>query len=186
MALPTEAFSSRQIRPTDAQIADTDAYIKNTQMMQQIVREMKEVPELPSEIPADVHALSRVEFPDTGGIHTYMDGYTEPYRGFPFADFVDKIDTLKKIFRGILSSFFHSFKQRPKMQLVLLITVPWLFNDLLLSALHSAHRVISRFLIKPLRYSEPIRELSPEAFLAFRIDVFFTANERNDVAIRWI
>lgn len=159
MTLPT--------KPTEAQIADTNAFIQNTQMMRQIVQEMKEVPELPSEIPTDVHGLLRVEFPDNGGIHTYMEGYDEPYRGFPFAEFVDKIDTLKKIFRGALSSLYHSFKVRPKVQLALLIVTPWILNDIIDGALYSAHRVISRFLIKPLRYSEPVREIHRACSIQF-------------------
>lgn len=140
-------------------LKDVGAYLENTRIMNEIVREMKEIPELPSEKPVDVHPLLRVELPDDGGVLTYMEGYDEPYRGFPFYEFVDKIDTLKKISRGALSSLFHSFKRRPKIQLAFLFLVPWVFNDLLIGGIQSAHRVIVRLLIKSNRYSEPVREL---------------------------
>lgn len=136
-----------------------DAYQKNVASMQQIIREMKEIAELPSEKPTDVQALTRVEFPQNGGVLTYMDGFEFPYKGFPFFEFVDRIDVIKKLLRGVLSSFYHSFKARPYWQLAGLIFVPWLFNDLVRSYLYTFHRMVERFRIKPIRHCDAMREL---------------------------
>lgn len=127
--------------------------------MAQVVAEMKEIPELPSETPKDVHALTYVEFPEQGGVLTFMEGYEEPYKGFPFHEFVDKIDSLKKLSRGVLSSLFHSLKRRNKFQVALLLLVPWLFNDLLRGTIYAFHRIIIRFKIKELRYCDAVREV---------------------------
>lgn len=141
------------------QVAQTTALIENQRLMGQIIAEMKEIPELPSEVPTDVHALTKVELPDTGGVLTYMEGYDEPYKGFPFHEFVDKIDSLKKLSRGVLSSLFHSLKRRNKLQVASLVLVPWLFNDLLRGTIYAYHRIIIRFKIKELRYSDAVREV---------------------------
>jgi hypothetical protein len=156
---PTQETQQARPWPGPEQIAQTVAYMENSRLMNQIIHEMKEIPELPSEKPNDVHALIKVEFPDTGGVYTFMEGYEHPYRGFPFHEFVDKIDLVKKVLRGALSSLFHSIKSRNKIKVVFLALVPWVFNDLLAGGINASHRVISRFLIKPLRYSEPMREL---------------------------
>ena len=148
-----------QTQPPSDEELQARSFIENSKIMNSIVREIKEIPELPSEMPKDSHALLRVELPDKGGIHTYMEGYDQPYRGFPFHEFVDKIDTLKKIFRGVLSSVYHSIKGKSKLRLLPIALNPWLINTALMAGINASHRIIDRFKIKPLRYSEPMREL---------------------------
>ena len=136
-----------------------DAYIQNMQIMNSIVAEMKEIPVLPSEVPTDVHALQRVEFPDSGGILTYMDGYDQPYKGFPYFEFVEKIDVIKKTTRGTLSSLYHSFNSRPWYQKALFLLVPWVATDVMRSMLYTFWRAVDRYKIKTLRHCTAIREL---------------------------
>ena len=131
----------------------------NAQRMYQVIREMKEVPELPSEKPKDESTLERVEFPPSGGVLTYMSGHEYPYRGFPFFEFVDKIDFIKKVARGILSGLFHELKHRPKIWFITLIPALWFFKPLVYSALYGFHRLVVRSLIKPKYYSQAIQEL---------------------------
>lgn len=127
--------------------------------MQTVIGEIKEIPELPSEAPKDSTFITNVDFPEEGGVLTYMDGHDEPFRGFPFHEFVDKVDTLKKIGRGMLSSLFHSIKKRNKFELALLVFTPWLFEALLLGGLYAANRIVSRFKFKKDKYSQAVREL---------------------------
>lgn len=127
--------------------------------MQEIIRAMKEIPELPSEKPTDVQGLQKVEFPDKGGVLTYMEGFEHPYKGFPFFEFVEKIDYIKKIQRGMLSSLYHTFRARPWWQKAGLIFVPWLFGDLVRAYIDSFYRMIDRFKLKPIRYCDAMREL---------------------------
>lgn len=124
-----------------------------------VAREMKEVPELPSEAPKDVSALLKVEFPPEGGALTYIEGHEEPYKGYPFYEFVDKIDTLKKMGRGTLSYLFHALKKKSKLQLATVLLVPWLFSALAGAAVYAAHRVVVRFRFKSHRYCTAMREL---------------------------
>lgn len=142
--------------PTSA--SDFDAYVLNMQTMNAIVREMKEIAELPSETPKDVNPLQRVEFPEEGGILTYMGGHEYPYRGFPFFEFVDKIDTIKKISRAFLSGLYHALKGR-KMLLVTFLPVAWFARSLIKIGVYVFYRMVERFRIKPERYSTCMREL---------------------------
>lgn len=153
--METQPYTDEQL----TYLAQTSALLENQRLMGEVIREMKEIPELPSEVPTDVHALTKVELPDNGGVLTYMEGYEHPYKGFPFHEFVDKIDTLKKLSRGILSSFFHSLKKRNKFQVALLALSPWFINDLLVATIYAFHRVIIRFKIKEFRYSTAVREV---------------------------
>lgn len=130
------------------------------QAMLDIAKEMKEIPELPSENPGhDVAILSKVEALDEGGILTYMEGIPVPYRGFPFFEMVEKIDTMKKMVRGSLSSMFHSMKKRPKTALLGVVFVPWLVSDLVKASLYALYRIVLRFKIKPKYYSKSMSEL---------------------------
>lgn len=140
---------------TQADNRPIDPYMQ----MMAIAREMKEIPELPSEAPKDVSHLTKVEFREEGGVYTYIDGHEEPYKGYPYFEFVEKIDILKKMGRGALSSLYHSFKKRNPLELVFLAFVPWLFEALVNSAIYSAHRIVMRFRFKPKYYCTAIREL---------------------------
>lgn len=137
---------------------ETEAFIENNRLMQAVVQEMKIIPQLPSEQPKDINPLQRVEFPEEGGVLTYMGGYNHPYKGFPFFEFVDKVDVIKKIQRGVLSSLYHSLKEK-RWKLLGLIFVPWLFGVLVRAFVYTFYRMVDRFKIKPIRYCTALREL---------------------------
>lgn len=160
--------TEKSLSPSDAQaLANYNAYMQNSVRMQEIVAAMKEIPTLPSEVPKDVNALQKVEFPPDGGVLTYMDNFKYPYKGFPFYEFVDKIDVIKKIQRAVLSSLYHSLRARHWYQLMFLVTVPWVFNDILRSFVYTFFRTIDRFKIKPVRYCTAIRELHRAFSISF-------------------
>lgn len=140
-------------------LAPEAVQMHNYQTMMAVVHRMKEIPELPSEVPNDVSALERVEEPPEGGILTYMEGQDYPYRGFPFSEMVEKIDILKKVVRGILSSFFHSLKRRNKLQVLLVAFVPWLIMDTVKALIYVIYRAVERSRIKSNMYSQSMREL---------------------------
>lgn len=135
-----------------------DLVTQDPRVMWEIVRLMKIIPELPSEQPNDVQPLTRVEFLEKGGVVTYMGSMPFPYKGFPFFEFVDKIDVLKKLFRGFLSGCYHQFK-RKKLLLITLLPAFWAVKPLSRVALYTAHRHIDRFKIKPEMYSDAVRAL---------------------------
>lgn len=149
-----------QIQPIEGtkEISQQEAFMQNMAQIQQVVRQMKEIPELPSEKPKDVHALQKVEFPEAGGIFTWMEGYEQPYRGFPFHEFVDRIDFIKKISRATLSGLFHALKGK-KARLITLIPAIWLLRVALRVIVYVFSRMVERFRIKRICYSQPIREL---------------------------
>ena len=133
-------------------------YMDNARLMHEIVRSMREIPVLESEKPTDNNALTQVEFPEEGGILTHMTNHEYPYRGFPYFEFVDKIDTFKKLSRGILSGLYHSLKGS---KLKLLLAFPLLFvcKDLVSAGLYTYHNLIVRLRVKSHLYSTAIREL---------------------------
>lgn len=147
---------SDQIKPST--VSAGDAYVENIRLMQKVVHQMKEIPELPSETPKDVHALQKVIFPETGGVLTYMEGFEQPYRGFPFFEFVDKIDVIKKISRAFLSGLYHGLKNK-KWRLITLLPCIWVSKVLVATGIYVFYRMVERFRIKRAIYSQPIREL---------------------------
>jgi len=159
--------------------ADQMAFLENQRIMNGIVAEMKEVAILPSEVPKEVNALERVEFPDEGGVHTYMENQKYPYKGFPFLEFVDKIDYVKKISRGILSALYHmiqthevlyigdEYKKNGKITTLRFagwfatkfgITGRWL-TRMMRAEIYTFARFIDRFKMKPIRYCDAVREV---------------------------
>ena len=134
------------------------AYMQNAAYLQQIVAAMKEIPVLESEKPTDTNPLTKVEFPEEGGVLTYMGNHPYPYKGFPFFENVEKIDTIKKIFRGVLSGFYHSVKHR-RLSLVLFLPLLIVSKDLLSTAIRAFHKLIERFRVKREMYSKIVREV---------------------------
>lgn len=136
-----------------------NAFAENMRIMNQIVREMKEIPELPSEVIKETNPLIRVEFPQNGGVLTYMEGYELPYKGFPYFEFVDRIDWMKKTTRAFLSALYHSFKGKRKFLLIALLPAVWFLKYFVHAGIYVFYRMVERFRIKALRYSDCIREL---------------------------
>lgn len=133
--------------------------LNNVQLMYAIVKEMKEIPELESEKPTDTNALVKVEFPQEGGILTYMSAHEYPYRGFPYMDFVEKIDTFKKMSRGMLSGLYHSLRQGNRLRVLLAIPALFITKDVVSAGLYTYYKLIERLRVKSNLYSKAIREL---------------------------
>lgn len=143
----------------EKQITQQDAYLENMRIMNGIIREMKEIPELPSEAPKDVQALEKVEFPEEGGVLTYMEGHSYPYRGFPFFEFVDKIDLIKKVSRASLSGLYHSLKKTNRLWFLTLIPAIWISKSLVRTGVYVFYRIVERFRLKSKMYCQALREL---------------------------
>ena len=135
------------------------AYMQNMHAMNQIIQEMKEVPVLESEKPTDVNSLIKVEFPEEGGVLTYMENHAVPYRGFPYFEFVEKVDLMKKLSRGMLSGLYHSIFRRSRFVLFLMLPLVFVARDLLFAWVYTFYRLTLRSRVKATRYSRTIREL---------------------------
>lgn len=133
-------------------------YIKYTRMMEGVAYQMKETPAIPSEQPKDVSPLTKVEFPEGGGVLTYMEDMDLPYQGYPHYEFVDKIDIVKKTSRAFISGLYHRLKNK-KFLLITLIPSLWFFKDLFRSSVYVYYRMVDRFKIKTDRYCIAMREL---------------------------
>lgn len=137
-----------------------EAYKMNTGLMNHIIAQMKEIPILPSEVPPDNdrNNLIKVEFPEEGGVLTYMEGYDLPYRGFPYFELVEKIDVIKKLARAFLSGVYHALKAHwwliPLLAPALLVA-----RDLISAGLYTFYKLIDRFKLKPIRLSQAMRSL---------------------------
>lgn len=134
------------------------AYMDNAAKMQQIIQAMKEIPALQSEVPTDNNPLTKVEFPPEGGVLTFMENHPHPYKGFPFFEYVEKIDVMKKLSRGVLSGFYHSTRGR-KLSLILFFPLLFVVKDLLFTGVRTFHRLIERFRIKSNMYCTAVREV---------------------------
>src|SRR3990167_1219297 len=134
------------------------SYMYNMQMLQQIASHMREIPVLESEKPTDTNALLKVEFPIEGGVLTYMENHPYPYRGFPLFENVDKIDTIKKLSKAMLSGFYHSAKKR-RFTLIFMLPLLFVARDMLFTGVYTFHRLIERFKIRSDKYSQSVRAL---------------------------
>lgn len=132
--------------------------IQSVSMINEVAKRIKQVAELPSEIPTDSHPLSKVEFPEEEGIFTFMDGYDYPYRGYPFYEFVDKIDLIKKLSRNLQGGFYHGLKNRWTKWLLIPL-IPTLGRSLFWACAYTFHRLIDRFKVRTNRYSQFVGEL---------------------------
>ena len=150
-----------------------DAMVHNMRAMNYIIYQMKEQTDSsPSNEQKDVHPLERVEFPEKGGILTYMQGQDHPYKGFPLGEFVEKNDIMKKLSKGILSGFFHeAFKvegKRIKLKsLFHLISGIIAFKTIVRVEIYTFYRFVERVRIKSEKYSDAIREL----YRAFSVEI---------------
>jgi hypothetical protein len=131
------------------------AFIENQKLMNQIIGFMKDAP-LESEKPKDLKPLLKVEFPVIGGILTYMEGQEYPYKGFPYFDFVDRIDTLKKLGRAMLSGIYHSFEGWRRLWLIFLIPT---VRQMVWVGIYAYHRFVERYKIKVLLHCPAVQEL---------------------------
>lgn len=136
-----------------------EAWAKNMAVMRGIVSDMKEIPELPSEVVQESNALEKVEYPAEGGMLTYMSGHEYPYRGFPFVEVVEKIDAMKKLSKGALSGFYHSLRSFNPILWITLIPSLWVFKSLIAASVYTFYRLIERSRIKRTHYSQAVREL---------------------------
>lgn len=136
------------------------AFLANNRIMAQILTIMRDEPLLPIAQADDIYPLVKVDFPYQGGMLSHLEGMSEPFRGFPYAEFVDVIDKLKKLGRGLLSGFYHLvWKKTNKLKLLSLLPAFWMFRKLLKATLYSTHRVIQRYKIKPNKHCQCVREL---------------------------
>ena len=139
-------------------ILSWEAFTQYQMAMAEITGNMKEIPTLPSDIPieGDRHSIQRVELPGEGGVLTFMEHFEHPYRGFPFLEFVDKIDMMKKLIKGSLSGLYHSFRAN-KLKILLVFPAVLVFRELLQTGIYTFYRLTERHKIKAHRYSKAIR-----------------------------
>lgn len=145
---------------------EQDALVRSVSLINDVVKQMKQIPELPSEKPTDNHPLTKVEFGNEDGIYTYMKDYDYPYRGYPYYEFVDRIDAVKKISRGIQSGFYHGLK-KSWLRWLLIPFIPTLGRSVFWSFCYSFDRLFDRMKMRPNRFSEPVRELFRAASISW-------------------
>lgn len=138
-----------------------NAHVQSTRMMNGVAQNMKEIPVLPSEVPPedDVNRLLRVEFPEEGGVLTWMENFEFPYRGYPHYEFVDKIDVLKKITRAFASGLYHAVKHKNILWFVTLLPALWIFKSIARAGIYVLYKTVERFRIKTDKYCRFVREL---------------------------
>ena len=164
----TEGLNEQQ----KSAVLNWEAYSQFQTAMAEIIQNMKEIPILPSEIPpeGDKHSLTKVELPPEGGVLSFMEHFEHPYRGFPYLEFVDKTDIIKKLVKGSLSGIYHSFRAK-WIKILFILPAILVFRELIWTGIYTFYRLIERYRIKPLRYSKAIRALH-EAFSVPRGDSF--------------
>ena len=132
-----------------------------TGLMNNIAAEMREIPVLPSEkiTPEDTKPLQKVEFPKEGGVLTWMEGFDYPYKGYPHHEFVDRVDSVKKMNRAMLSGLYHQLKSIPRWRFITVLPALWVIKSMVRAWVHVFYRAMERTRIKPERYCVAVRDI---------------------------
>lgn len=131
-------------------------FISSMRIVNSIIQEMSERSPLRTAKISDTTKLDKVEFPKDGGILTYLKGYKEPYRGFPYFEMVERVNDVKKIGKKVFGKIYHSVQGIGKVKLI--FALPML-KPLLAGFRYAFWFHISKYRMKPFRYSQPVREL---------------------------
>lgn len=171
------SLPEEQLHQIVSQSNQFHSYINQMQMLEGIAKDMRQIAELPSETisPKDTNPITKIEFPDEGGVLTYMQGFEHPFPGYPYHEFVEKIDSIKKFTRQLLSGFYHELKGS-KWKLLTLLPALWMVKKFVRAYTFTIGRLVERFVIKPERYCMFVRELH-RAFSLERLGE--SENERN-------
>jgi len=131
-------------------------FISSMRIINTIIREMSEESPARTAKIGDTTGLSKVEFPEKGGILTYLKGYEQPYRGFPYFEMVERVNDVKKISKKIFGKIYHNTKGIRKLKLLLILP---LANPLLSGFRYAFWFHIKKFRMKSVRYSQAVREI---------------------------
>ncbi len=135
-----------------------DAFLYNLSVLNAVVNELREAPKETPKETGETALIEKIEFPKEGGVLMYMKGFKYPYRGFPFYEFVEKLDIIKKILKGFLGRVHYHLRTNRR-RIFTLIPSMWFLKRIAFSLLYSFYRVIERFRIKPHRYCKAVREI---------------------------
>ncbi len=147
-------LNEEQLQQIISQANQFEAFVRQMQFMDGVARDMRVIPELPSETvkPKNTNTISKVEFPEEGGVLTFMDGFEHPFQGYPHHEFVDKIDGVKKFSRQLLSGFYHQLKGTSRLKILTLLPALWLVKKYLRAYVYTMSRLVERFLIFPFQH----------------------------------
>lgn len=101
-------------------------------------------------------SLEKVVFPKGGGILTYLRGYKEPYRGFPYFEMVERVDDIKKISKKVFSRIYHDTKGIKRLKLLFLFPM---LRTIINGFRYALWFHTSKFKMRIKRYSQPMREI---------------------------
>jgi hypothetical protein len=106
-----------------------------------------------------VSTIEKIELPESGGLYTFMKGKDYPFQGFPYWEFVDAIDKVKKLAKAQASGIYHNVIKGNKLKLLTLIPALWAIKRIFPIEIYTFYRWVERFKLKPLRYCIAVREL---------------------------
>lgn len=177
--LPVSAITPNgtvDIKEMSVKAANYDEYCDKMSKMDLIEREMRETPAPVSEVleGQPTNRILRVEFPPQGGTLTFMEGFDQPYQGFPLHPLVERMDLVKKITKNMKSGFYHRMWKKTnwitKWPLIL-ISYPFM-RIYAKNEIYACWRHLERFRVKPRMYCRSVREI----YRAFSLPV--SENER--------
>lgn len=106
----------------------------------------------------DISNIQLTNFPWTGGVLTTMEGHPVPYKGFPYVDFVQGLDGVKKLLKYFGQRIHYNFRSLTEQQKSE-VGQFWFHEKIIQSLFYGIWRVIERNRIRPERYSDPVREV---------------------------
>ena len=130
-------------------------YIQQQQALIGVVNRTREVP-LNQTPPKDQNKLYKVEFPESGGIHSKIENFILPYRGFPYQETVQDLDKCKKIGKTFALVMLEELKKiNPLKALLIILFLPSMTR----AWLKGFHAIMKEQRFKENMYCQPVKEL---------------------------
>lgn len=156
------AEKSKKTNASKSQVGSTpviskqETILQSMRTMRTIVDEMSETSPARTAVMTDTTKLKEVVFPNDGGVLTFIDGYEHPYRGFPYFEQVERVNDIKKIARKVFGKVYGAAQGIGKLKLMALLPM---MQPLIEGFRYAFWYHTSKYRMKPMRYSQPVREL---------------------------
>jgi hypothetical protein len=104
-------------------------------------------------------SITRIEFPQEGGCLTYYEGIEYPSKGFPYAETVETVDRVKKMYMLVGRRMMKMLSKNKLKTIVLLLFLRKEFFDIISGYLESLNGSLRLVRQKPQMYCICVREL---------------------------
>lgn len=106
----------------------------------------------------EVSLVSKVEFPQEGGVLTHYTNLKYPVKGFSWGDTVDRVDNAKKVAVKFFNGIYYLLRKNKILGLIFILIFKRQLEDLAYQLICSVYANLREIRSKPERYCPAVRE----------------------------